>query len=70
MHIKMKDTSLINAIKVITLYIAWINAIYYASIVLKEIHVCNLLHHNTGHPLYVITYPVHEMNFSVLLASS
>ena len=47
---KIKYTSLINAIKGITLHLTWINAIYYASVVLKAIYVCSLLHYNTGHP--------------------
>ena len=63
---KIKYNSLINAIKGITLLIAWIKAIYYASVVLKAIYVFNLLNHNTGHPAYVMTYPVHDMTFSAL----
>ena len=58
-----KGTSLINAIKGITLRISWINAVHEASGLLEEIYVCNLLHHNTGHPAYVMTYTIHGMEF-------
>ena len=67
---KINDTSLISAIKGITLRIAWLNAINYAYFVLKVIYVCNLLHHNTGNSVYVITYPVQDMNFYALLTSA
>ena len=56
--------------KGITSYIALLNTIYSASVVLKEIYVCNVLHHNTVNPAYVITYPVHDMTFYVLSAST
>ena len=63
---KIKYTSFISAIKGTTLWITRINAIYSASVVLKSSYVCNLLHHNTGHTTYIITYPVHDMTFSLL----
>ena len=68
--LKIDDSSLINAIKGITLSIAWINAIYSDSVVLTAISVCNLLHHNTGHPACFITYPVRNIKFSTSSASS
>ena len=49
--------------KDINLCIAWINAIDYDSVVLKEISICNLLHHNTGNTAYVMKYPVYNMTF-------
>ena len=51
--------------KGITSCIACINATPHppASIVLKAISVYNLLHNNTGHIAYVITYPVRNMKF-------
>ena len=49
--------------------LAWIDVIYYASVVFKVISVCNLMYHNTGHTMYVITYPIHAMTFDVLSAS-
>ena len=61
--IKINDTSLISAIKGITLRIAWINAKYSAYVLLKPITVCNLLHHNTGHPEDVITHTIRGMVF-------
>ena len=67
---KIKDTSCINARKGITSRIAWINVIYSAPVVLKAIYIWNLLQHNTGHPAYVITYPIHDMIFSSLSAST
>ena len=67
---KINYTSLVSAIKGIMLIIAWPNVIYSASVVIKPISVCNLLHHNTGHPAYVITYTIRDMEFSALLASS
>ena len=51
---RIKETSLINAIKVLSSRIAWLNAMYFAFAVFKEISVCNLMHHNNGHPVYVI----------------
>ena len=66
---KIKDTSFINDLKVITLSIACLNAIYYSSIILQSIYVCNLLHDNTVHTMYVITYPVRDMTFSALSES-
>ena len=67
---KINDTSFINAIKIITLRIAWLNAIYSANVLIKDISICNLLHDNTGHPAYIITYPVRNMTFSALSASA
>ena len=64
--LKTKYTSLINARNIITLLIDWLNAIYYDSVVIKVITVCNLLHHNNGHPKYVITYLVCDMTYSAL----
>ena len=61
-----KDTTFINSMKVITLRIAFFNAIYSVFVVLKAISVCNLLHYNTGHSTYIITYPVCNMTFSAL----
>ena len=67
---KQYYTSFISAIKVIMLRIAWLNAIDSASVVTKIISTCILLHHNTLHTAYVITYPVRDMKFSALLASA
>ena len=67
--LKIKDTSFINDVKGDTSCVALINAIYYASVVLKSILVCNLIYHNTVHPTYVITDPVRDMTFSELSAS-
>ena len=66
---KINDISFINNIKGITSRISWINEIYSASDILKVIYVCNLLHHNTRHPAYVIIYPVRNMAFYSLPAS-
>ena len=63
---KINYASLISTIKGIMLRITWINEIYLAFIVLKDISVCNLLHHNTGHPVYVITYTIRGMPFFAL----
>ena len=60
---KIKYISFISTINVITSCISWINTIYSDYIVLKVIYDCNLLRHNTGHPTYMITYPVHDMVF-------
>ena len=64
---KIKDTPFINAIKGVTSYIAYINTICFVSIVLKDIYVCNLLHHNTGNSAYVNIYTICDMK---LYASS
>ena len=61
--LKIKYNFFINAIKFITSLNAYINVIYSASVVLKTIYVCNLLHHNNGNPEYVINYPVCDMTF-------
>ena len=61
---KIKYPYFISAIKGITSRINYIHAIYFASVVLKEIYICKLLHHNTGHPVHVITYFVHDITFS------
>ena len=53
---KVNNISFIILIKGITSHIAWINAIYSAYVILKAIYVCNLLHHNTEHPSYMIIY--------------
>ena len=66
---KINDTSFISAMKGIACHIAWLNAIYSTSVVLKSIYVCILINHNTGHPTYVTTYTVHNMTFSALSAS-
>ena len=42
----------------------WDRAIYSTSDVLREISVCNLLHHPTGKPEYLIMYPVRDIKFS------
>ena len=67
---KINYISFVTSIKIIMLLIACINAIYYAYVVFKVISVYKLLYHNTGHPAYVITYPVCNMKFSALSASS
>ena len=54
---KRKDNYFTNTIKGMTLRITWINVMYPDYFAIKEIFVCNLLRHNTGHPAYVITYP-------------
>ena len=66
----INDTYLISSMIVIASRISWINAVYSASIVLKSISVCNLLHHNIGHIAYVITYPVRNITFYALSASA
>ena len=66
----LNDVFFIITINGITSRIDWLNVIYCTCVVLKAISVCNLLYHNTGHSTYVITYPVHDIEFSVLLASS
>ena len=68
MDIKDKYASFISPIKCITSCIACINALYYASVALKEIYVCNL--HNNGHPTYVITYPIRNTKISALSSSA
>ena len=40
--------------------------VYYVSVVLKAISVCNILNHNTRHPTYMITYPVRDMPFIII----
>ena len=65
---KINYNSFINDIQGINFRITWLNAIYSASVVLKVIRVCNLLHHNTVHSTYVITYPVRHIRFSALSA--
>ena len=67
---KIKDTSFINDIKGITSRIVCLNTVYLAYVVLKAISVCNLLHHNTGHTVYFITYNVRDMTFSSLSESA
>ena len=69
-YIEYKDNFFISTIKYITLRIAYLNVIYYASVVLRANYFCNLLHHNTWHPTYVITYPVRDMIFSLLSKSA
>ena len=54
MNIENKCYLLHQRHKGITFHIAWINAIYSASVVLKVIFVCNLLQYNTGHPAHQI----------------
>ena len=46
------------------------NVMYYDSVILKGISVCNLLHHNTVHPAEIITCPVRDVTFSALSAST
>ena len=53
-----------------TLCTTWINAINFSSVALTAISFCNLLHHNTGNPAYVITYPVRDMEYSELSESA
>ena len=53
---KINYTSFIGTIKFVNLRIACLDAIYSASIVIISIYVCNLLHYNTVHPIYVIIY--------------
>ena len=67
---QINDNDFINAIKGITFHIDWINTRYSASMILKVITFCNQLHHSTGHPAYVSTYPIRDMKFSVLSAST
>ena len=67
---KINNICFISTIKCINLIIAWINAVYRASVVLKAVYVYNLQRHNTGHSTYVITYTEHEMTFYALLASA
>ena len=67
---KINYTSFISAIKGITSRITWLNATYSASVVLKSVSVYNLLHNNNGNPTYLITYPVQDIPFFSLLASS
>ena len=67
---KINNVSFIGAIKGITFLISWFDAIYYASIVLKEIYVCKFLHNNSGHTAYIITYHVCNMTCSALSESS
>ena len=50
--------------------IASLNVIYYASVVIKAISICNSMHHNNGHPLYIIVYPECDMTFYALSVSS
>ena len=63
---KINDTSFISAIKRSMARITWLNAIHSASVLLIGISVYNLIHHNTGHPVYVIIYPVRVMTFYAL----
>ena len=49
-------------IKGIALRTTWLNAMYSASIVIKEIY-------QMLHPAYVTTYPEHDMKFSALSES-
>ena len=51
----------ISTIKCINSRIYLINTMYSASVVLKVVFVCNFLHHSTGNPAYIITYPVRDM---------
>ena len=68
--LKINDISFISSIKVITSRISWIDVIYYASVLVKVISVCNLLHHNNGHPAYVINYTICDMKSSALSESA
>ena len=68
--LKIKYTSLINAPKGIPLLITWIDSIYYTSVVPKENYVCYWMHHDTGHPENIITYPVRDIVFYALLKSA
>ena len=65
----INDIYFIRTIKGIMSRISWFNAIYSDSILLKEISIYNLLHHNTGHPVYMITYLIRDMKISALSAS-
>ena len=62
--LKINGISFVKAIKGNISHNAWLNAIYSVSVVLKVISVCNLLHHNTVHLVYVTTYPKRDMTFS------
>ena len=64
---EINDTYFIRTIKGITLPIAWLNKIYIASVIPKVISLCNSIHHNTGHPLCVIKYPICNMTLSASL---
>ena len=60
---KIKYTSFVNDIKGMTLRITCLNKMYYDYVLLKVIYICNLLHHNTVHTAYVITYTVRGITF-------
>ena len=68
MYIENKIYLLHKLHKSITSHISWYNEIYFASVVLESISVCNLPHHKTGHTAYVITYPIRGMTFYALSA--
>ena len=71
MNIKeINDIYFISAIKRIKFCVAWLNAINSASVVINQIYICNLLHCNTEHPTYAITYPIRKMALSALLEST
>ena len=53
-----------KVIKEITVLKAWDRAIYYASEVLREISVCNLLHHQIGKLSYLMMHPVRDVTLS------
>ena len=53
-----------------TLRITCLNKMYYDYVLLKVIYICNLLHHNTVHTAYVITYTVRGITFDVLSESA
>ena len=70
MNVKDKLYIFCHIHKSIMLRIAWPNVIFYFTVVPKVISIYKLIHHNTGHPAYVITYPEIDMTFPTLSAST
>ena len=64
---KINNISLMINIKSIILCIAWLNTTHYASVALKQIHICSLLYLEMGQPAYTIAYIKHDMKVSTLL---
>ena len=69
MYIEDKETSFKNDMNGNTSHIDQIKSIYSASIIPREISVCILLNQNTGHPAYIIIYPVQAMPLSTFQES-
>ena len=67
---KINYIYLIRDIKGIMTCITWLNAIYFASVMLKVISIWSLTQNKTEHPTYFIMYPKRYMTFYVLLAYS